>query len=111
MAANSRGDSRRSNLVLVKDAGNNIRHVVELHYLAVNDAVSLEILESEVDQLKAVAFLLELNSLYGAGANVEANQILPAVTFFEHDLFIPRDKERAQSVLLTQTSTGLHCSR
>ncbi len=111
VAAHAGCDSRGFDLVLVENAGDNVRNVIELHDLTINDGVGLKILKSQVNKLIAVALLLELDCLYRAGTNIEANQILLAVAFFEHDLFIPRDKERADSVLLTEASARFHCSR
>ena len=54
----------------------------------------------------SAALLEQLNRLYRAGPDIDTNQVL-SVSFFEHDLFNPRDIERADAVLLTETSASL----
>ena len=111
VAADSGCNSRGSNLVFVEDVCNNIGNVIELHDLTVDNRIGLQIFKAQVDQLIRTALLLEFDSLYGAGADVEANQILFAVTFVEHDLFIPRCEEGAEFVLLSESCTRFHSSR
>ena len=73
MAANTGSYSSGLNLMLTKDARYDIRDIVELHDLAVDDCVGLQIFKSQVNQVKAVALLLQLNCLYGTGTNIESN--------------------------------------
>ncbi len=49
VATNSGSNSGGLNLVLGKDACNNIRNVIELHDLTVNYCVWLQVLESQVE--------------------------------------------------------------
>ena len=63
-----------------------------------------------------VAFLIRFVHIFkrvGYPHNImleDVFQIFFTHTFFEHDLFIPRDEERTNSVLLTQARTRFHSS-
>jgi hypothetical protein len=87
--------------MLVEDARNNIGDVVELHDLAINNGIRLKVFEPQVDELETAALPLKLNRLDRARTDIKANEILLTHTFFEHDLFVPRDEKRPNSVLLT----------
>jgi hypothetical protein len=63
MPADSSGYSGRLDLVFVKDAGDDIRNIVEFHDLAVDDGVSLKVFVAETDELKLSTLLLKLNGL------------------------------------------------
>src|SRR5687767_7725837 len=102
MAAHSCRNSGSLNVVLGKNACDDVGDVIKLHDLPVNDRVGLKILESEIHQLKVAAFPLQLNRFDGTRADIETNEIFLSHTFFEHDLFIPCDKESAVSVLLAK---------
>jgi hypothetical protein len=95
MAANSGCDSRGLDLMLIEDAVDHVRYVIQLHDLTVNDCVGLKILESQVHEVKVVPLLLQLDGFDGAGTNVEANKILFAHTFLKHVyLFLTTERER-----------------
>jgi hypothetical protein len=110
VAAYSRGNPGGLYLVLAKNACNHVGNVIELHDLTVNYRVGLEILESEMHELKAVSPFLQFNGFYRARTDIEANKILFAHIFFEHDLFNPRDKKRANLVLSAEAGAGFHRS-
>jgi hypothetical protein len=52
---------------------------------------------------------LQLDRFHRARPDVETDKILLA-TFFEHDLFNPRDEKRANFVLLTEAGPSFHRS-
>src|ERR1051325_109128 len=73
-----------ADLVLVEDVRDHVGDVVELHDLAVDDRVSLKVLEAEVEKLEGVSLFGELNGFHGTGADVETNEVLFSRAFFEH---------------------------
>ncbi len=83
--------------MLAKDAHYHVRDVIELHDLAVDNRIRLEVLETKVQQMKAVALPLKFNCLYGTGTNVESHEAL--FDLFEHNLFIPHNGESTHLVL------------
>ncbi len=83
--------------MLVKNARYHVRDIIELHNLAVDNRVRLEVLESKVQQLKAVALFLKFNCLYGTRTDVESYEAL--FDLFEHNLFIPHSGESTHPVL------------
>jgi hypothetical protein len=95
MAANAGSDSGSLDLMLVENAVDNVRHVVELHDLTIDDRVGLEIFKAQVHQVKAIALLLQLDGFDRAGTNVKTNKISLAHTFLKHIyLFLTTKRER-----------------
>lgn len=95
--------------MLLEYARYHVRDIIELHDLAVDDRVRLEVLETEVQQLKTVALPLKFNGLYGTGTNVESYEAL--FRLFEHNLFIPHNGESTHPVLSAQASPSFSRSR
>jgi hypothetical protein len=91
MAANAGGDSGGFDLMLVENAVDNVGHVIELHYLTINDGVCLEIFEPQIYQLKAVALLLQLDGFDRTGTDIKADKI--SLTFLKHSIYSSRQRE------------------
>jgi hypothetical protein len=70
--------------VLAEDVRDHVGDVVELHDLAIDDRVGLEVFESEVEKLEGTSLFTELNRFHGTGADVETNEVLFSRAFFEH---------------------------
>jgi hypothetical protein len=85
--------------MLLENARNDVRDIVELHDLTVDDRVRLQVLKTKVQQVKAVALPLQLNRFDRASTNVQSYEAL--FDLFEHKLFIPHHGERPHSVLST----------
>src|SRR5712691_7850437 len=95
MATDTCCHSQSLNLVLIENAVDNVGYIIQLHDLTIDDGVGLKILKAQVHQLKAVPLLLQLHSFYGAGADVEADEIFFARAFLKHVyLFLTAKRER-----------------
>jgi hypothetical protein len=76
-------------LVLAKDACDDVRHVIQFHDLTINDGVCLKVFVAETDELKVAGLTLQLDGFDGTGTDVHSDKVLFAETFFEHDLIFP----------------------
>ena len=106
MATDSGSYFRGLYLMLAEYAGDDIGHVIQLHYLSVHDCVCLQILVAHTDQVETATFTLQFHRLDGTGTNVQAHKIIFADAFFKHDLFSPRNQLSAQAVNLSQAKAG-----
>src|SRR6185295_12911119 len=84
MTTDAGGNSRGANLVFAEDVRDHVGDVVELHDLAIDDGVGLEVFESEVQKLQSSSLFAELNSLHRTRTDVETNEVLFSGAFFEH---------------------------
>ena len=52
--------------MLIEYVRDNIRHIVELHDLTIDDCVSLKIFKTHIEKLESRSLLAQFNRLYGA---------------------------------------------
>src|SRR5215207_5744401 len=84
MTTNAGGNTRGADLVFAEDVRDHVGDVVELHDLAVDDGVCLEVFESQIEELQSSSLFAKLNSFHRARADVETNEVLFSGAFFEH---------------------------
>jgi hypothetical protein len=71
--------------VFAEDVSDDVGDVVELHDLAVNNRVSLQVLESEIEKRETGALATKLNRFHRTRSDIETNEVLFSGGFFEHD--------------------------
>jgi hypothetical protein len=70
MAANTRDDAVRVNLVVNTNTAYNVRHDVKLHDLSIDDRIAGQVFKAETNQVKVIQLTLELDHLYRTGTDI-----------------------------------------
>jgi hypothetical protein len=96
--------------MFAENVRDDIRDIVQLHNLAIYDRVRLKILIAKAHELKAAILALQLYSLNGTGAYVEAHHILFADATCKHNLAVPCHSE-AYAMLPAQASADSASTR
>jgi hypothetical protein len=84
VATDAGSNTRGSYLVFAEDVSDDVGDVVEFHDLAVNNRVSLEVFEAEIEERETGALATQFNRFHRTRTDIETDEILFSGGFFEH---------------------------